>query len=943
MTPFVPTLGRRDVEGELELVHAVPHRSKHLALFGQADHELQAAPFADGRWDGQPLRFRVVEAGSELALRRALAFAAPEDALVLLVTYGLDVPSDIAARIAKGQVLQIDRARRVAARFRARSVNAEVLLEKPLVDALLDEGGDFDPIPGLALDLPTAWRALLARLTGARSVDFASGEQVLAFAATAPGGPDFARRAARWPGLLQRLHAWLEERAGRIGGIAWRAWERDEGTRVAALAFVLEPLAAEVPRNGFVRGRLASVLEAIHPDLAGAEADAELLRQWGALAGPLYFQLEAAGVLGDALAQAERLFPADPEVDAALVRSRYLPRALLLAQRALALALRRALEQPGDREALRDALALHHQLEEHRQAQAEAQRSVVERARMALRLLAWRELSGRAALDRAEAAPEAERVPILAAWYAREGAFVDHARRLSRGAVGDELGAAIAAVVEAASALRDAYDAAFARALPHWLSRNKHPTAVPIEDALARFAVPFLEADPNRKLLVLLLDGMAWANACALLLDFDPHGFAPTRHQASPDGSRLLPPMLAALPSTTEVSRSAFFAGRLPRPGEKPSTGADPDRFASHAALVKVLGGRSPRLLLSADVDDPSGGASKRARELVGSDDRVVGLVLNAIDDTLRSGTQARFLTGVDDIRPLRDVLQAARAAGRAILLASDHGHIPGNRLAGVPVPETGGARWRGLAAGEEPRGREVVFGGDRAWRPRGKERLALLWSETETYSSASSEGVHGGASLAEVVAPAVFVAHESLAGELRALEGDGPAVEELEVMAYPRPSFWSLELPRAELPASAARRSREQKAQTTQVAMKFAQAPQQAAVPSAPAPAAPPEVELLAASPVFKAMLERRPRLKQRKDLILAAVAALFEAEGQLSPERFAVKVGTVVGRVQGVVALVQEAVNVDGFPVLVHDPREKLVKLDRETFRSLFKEDAR
>jgi hypothetical protein len=124
---------------------------------------------------------------------------------------------------------------------------------------------------------------------------------------------------------------------------------------------------------------------------------------------------------------------------------------------------------------------------------------------------------------------------------------------------------------------------------------------------------------------------------------------------------------------------------------------------------------------------------------------------------------------------------------------------------------------------------------------------------------------------------------------------------------------------------------------------MPFAQAPQQAAVPSAPAPAAPPEVELLAASPVFKAMLERRPRLKQRKDLILAAVAALFEAEGQLSPERFAVKVGTVVGRVQGVVALVQEAVNVDGFPVLVLDPREKLVKLDRETFRSLFKEDAR
>jgi hypothetical protein len=693
----------------------------------------------------------------------------------------------------------------------------------------------------------------------------------------------------------------------------------------------------DLPENGFLRGRLASILEALDPELRGAESDRGLMMIWALLAPRLSLKL-GRPPLAAVFSEAERMLPPGGDVDAVLARSRYLPRAFELAQAATARALRAALDHPGDRASLEAAVVAEAKLRGHDLAQEDSQNALMERSRMALRLLAWRELSGREHLSRALEGPEPDRVPFLAAWYAGEGAFLDHARRAARGAAGDPLGEAIAAVVDEVGRLRDEYDKAFAQALPAWLARSRAAGAVPIEDALERLAVPFLEESSSRKLLVLMLDGMAWANACELLLDLEAHGFAPTKHQLGKDGKRLLEPMLAALPTVTDVSRSAFFAGKLPRAGEALSTAGDPQRFEAHRGLLRVLQEGVAKLLLSSQVDDPSGGASRKARDLVASDERVVGLVLNAIDDTLRAGPQVRYRAVVDDIRPLRDLLQAARVAGRAILLVSDHGHVPGTRLESLAVPHATGSRWRALSPEEEPRERELALSGDRVWRPRGKERVALLWSEADSYSSATREGEHGGASLAEVVAPAVFVAHEKLAEALRAQGETGAAVDELEVTAYPKPPFWTLDLPKAPSVSLPPRRAREPKVPVQQVALPFARPTPQ---PVESAPASVPEIELLKRSAVFKAMLERRPKLKERRDWIFKAVAALFESEGRLPPEVFAARTSTLLGRVPGAVSMLQEALNVDGTPVVVNDAQEKLVKLDRESFRAIFKDE--
>ena len=135
-----------------------------------------------------------------------------------------------------------------------------------------------------------------------------------------------------------------------------------------------------------------------------------------------------------------------------------------------------------------------------------------------------------------------------------------------------------------------------------------------------------------------------------------------------------------ATPTVTDVSRSAFFAGKLIPPNER-DTSRDPDRFAAHTGLRKVMPDKAPRLLLRADVQSNGGQASTEAMSLVRSTDRVVGIVLNAIDEQLKAGQQIEVSYTLSAFRPLGDLLQAAAQAGRAVLLVADHGHVPGARL----------------------------------------------------------------------------------------------------------------------------------------------------------------------------------------------------------------------------------------------------------------------
>jgi hypothetical protein len=914
-----PIISVRDLEQELDAIFAAPHRSNKAAVYGRLE---LLPPSVQATVDGAPKHFKVAGARCELELRKALG-ASGDEPLVVVVDYGLDVPLDVQSRLAKGRVVQVTPERRLARRFAAREVSPEVLRVKPLVDALLEDGESFGQVRGPRLDLDFAWRELLSRWSTFPSEGSITEEQVVAFAASGAGAAEFVRRAASREGLLEALHAWLERVAGPIARLAWSAWERDEGEQVAALAFLLDATAERVGANGYLRARLKALFESLAPEAGAWVGSPERLLRWGALASRLSLRLEPRAMTA-ILAKAERLLP-DAELENELAHSRHLPRAFEAMKARLARALEEAVKEPG-RESFEQARKAYDELREHRLAQEEARATLLRRALMALRLLGWR-------LARPDSSPthiaaSYEEMLQLAEDYVAQGAFADFGRSAARGSSAEPLGAAIEKVVGASDALRDEDDRRFAHGLMAWVMAGRHSDrVVPIEEALTRFGSALLEKD-YRRLLVLVLDGMSWANAVELLLALEPRQFGPIRWRPSKaQGRALLQPVIAALPTTTEVSRAALFAGRLPKPGEVLDTTRDPDRFAAHRELSKRCGG-VPRLLLRGEATTAGGDASREALQAIGSSERVVGIVVNAIDDQLKAGSQVRLSFGPETIRPIQDLLEAAAQAGRAVLLVSDHGHVPGSRLEPLSAGPAQGSRWRVLPEGEQPGEREIDLGGDHVWKPRGKDRIALLFGETDSYGARGVHGgEHGGASLAETIVPAVLIASERLAA---GCTPDGTIDAELEVTSLPRPEWWDLELPKAP-----ARKPRPKAEPAPQKTMPFAQPLSQPE--PAPAPEPSPLRAMLAASPVFKELMKARRGVPAAE--ILRQVELLADHGGRMTPELFAARAGMLPFRVAGAVARLAEILNLDGYAVVTLDPIEKQIRLDLELLTQLFK----
>jgi hypothetical protein len=919
-------LSGKDVEGTLQEIHGRPHRTLTTAIYGAAD------PMTlDVRIGEETQRFRVVPVDCELSLRRELVHR-DELPLALVVGWYDSLPLDLAGRLAGGQIFKVTHASRLQWMFGVTRVRPEVLAS-PVRDALLEEpAGTVVSLGRPTLDLDAAWRTVLARRAGLRDEQLGT-DGLLRFCATNQGGPTFSEWAAGRPTVRDALHEYLESAFGRVARVAWRAWEKGQGRTVAALALLLQATLAPGTVDGYLKAKLIGLLESLDPTLRGAPArDERLWRAWAEAADSLDLRLER-GQMREIAEEAERLLP-DPEVDAALASSRYLPRSLVRAERELGQALVEAAAKPSW-DAQRRARVVRDRVATHTLAREEPHKGLLHRAEMALRLVTYlveRPDFARQALT-GGGAPYEEAV-LLARHYATDGAWVDYARKSARGSTDDPLGAAVASVLEVCDAVRDRDDEAFAHGLVPWItSGQRADRMVPIQSALERFGAAFLQGGEHRKLLILVLDGMSWASAAELIQHLETRRLGRIQWNAkgAPEGAGL-PPMIAALPTVTEVSRSALFAGRLLASGQSGDTSRDPQRLAEHPAF-RNLYGPAPELLLRGRVQTASGEASADALGAIRSANRVVALVVNAIDDQLKAGRQMRVEVRVDTIRPLGPILDAAVSAGRVVLMIADHGHVPGARLGYVGRSEGGGARYRELSAGDEPRDGEVALDADAVWRSSPAKRLALLYRETDSHGASSHEGEHGGASLAEVVTPALMIADETLA---RRLEAEGTSDAELEVLPFSRPAWWSFQAPAQKVPARITRRRTPHDMPAPQL-------------PLADWPA--PEVvrgeagttrwgKVLTASKLWERIgKERRQQLRTQ---VIPRVESLAEAGGRLPVEVFAQRAGLLPHRVAGAVAVLGEWLNLDGYAVVSLDREAGQVVLDLALFDQLFGKEA-
>ena len=975
--PSVPVLSRQDLAEDLKRLYESPRDHHLFAYFGTGADDVVDLANAS--------RVTIVPVRSELDLRMQLPRFGDEDRVAFLVPFTGGIPLDLQARFAmKGTIRRIRDDARLRRLFGVKET-ADDVASSALARYLLEQ----TETPAMEVGVPRItlarmWGAYFRAEWGAPWAGDPTASAMLGWAVRDGRGPRFASTMSQGTAALVRRE-WLEyldARVPHLGRLVWEAWERDEAELLLTLGLVLEPFAetlaeAAVESEGdgsptgaevtWARMTMKSDLGVDDPATGWHVAAALARATGGALRTAMAGGSEERATWRRNLLEAADERAGDPELAAGIGASRRLRRAWQMRLGALgealseaAAAARNALKEPGPAgmygarlpakhvDAVSDALGALREHETYRVARL----TTVRRGEMAARLVAW--LAARPELDRLGGMTPYADAEALARWYADEGGYVDQARRYARNVWQDPLGIGAQAVVEAADAARDTLDRAFAQGLAGWMEAGKpSKQMVPIEHALERVAARFLDADDEHRLLVLMMDGMAWAQAVELLESMgeqlgNPWGpLAWHRMKSGRIGDGFYPSVVAAVPTITEVSRAAFFAGKALPDGKPPPTSADVKRFRDHRALGKFFeGGAAPVLLLRAEGHTKGGAATEQAHTLVGDPEaRVVGIVINAIDASLKGDSQQVQRWDVKAIRSLHDLLEKARDAGRSVLLASDHGHVPSDRFESMPRPAEGGSRWRwwrgaddSLADGEQ------LYRGTHVWRPKGAEGVVLLNDDTRRYGGSTHAGEHGGATLAEAITPCVLIGATSNAFVTE--KGDAPT----RVMGAHVPSWWLFDIPEPIRPSSpppplpkTERKDKKRRGgkvvpenQLALAGMLPVAAPEEATSPkrkSNEGAAAPTRVRELAESAEFKARAKGADAAK-----VLRAVDFLLARNGVVAADAFAAALGELTFRVGGLVSTMQGVLHIDGYTVLRFDRQNGQIYLDRDKLNELF-----
>lgn len=889
-----------------------------IAALGSAPEPLAIGLRTSARWDGPGTvecggrRHRVIVATSVLEVRAALAEAEEAGSPVVILT-PLDsqqLGRDVLGRLARGRLYGPDIWQAVLHAFKARRA-APALRDPALAQALIDHAppDGYPPVPTGVLDEAAAWRALYRHALGLERRDPDLPEW-LRWAASEPGRSAYLRA----PEDLRRL---LREHVAAVEapGVASVLKVIDSGVGGDAIALAIacgvvfpsadgpSPLpdaAARLeryhgdtpitPRDG---ARLAEAAEAVIAELRRAEQHQEAGRHV-ARADELLVKIHA---------QAE------------VHRSRLSVLGYTRRLERLAADLTAALDGPTP-ERIAACEAAFQAVAGHDQAGREPAR--IEAARMAIRLVRWPELKAGGELP-------ARPFATLADAYRADGSFVDQARDAIIG--GDPLPAladAYKALEAAASARRDAENRAFAEALAGW-SAGSPPRdgdgPVPIEHALARFLAPPAKGAGGRPVLLIVLDGLSWAIAHPL---FDAIRQGRWHEMTTEPGGRPLPPVVAALPTITAASRASLLAGRLCR-GD---AGKEKGWFADHPELREASrGGDPPVLFHKAEIDDGGRGRLDPAvRAAIDSDrQRVVGVVVNAIDDHLAGSSQIEWSWTPERIRPLRDLLEAAFAARRVVAIAADHGHVLHRDGEYRPAPG-GEARWRPDDGVVHPD--EVKVSGPRVLGPGGADRAILAWRETTRYVK-KHNGYHGGATPQEALPPFALFAPVPEPGK-------GLAACRTEL-----PGWWLEAAPQAAPeapPQSEARPPIAAPADDEYDGLALFQAaasrrPVDGSNGAAPPPTAVPApdwVARLLASETFAQQRQVASRLAPGDEQVVMVLRELDRRGGQMTAAAFAARIGLPPLRLPGFIAQLQRMLNLDGYPILDLDRDRDAVTLD-------------
>jgi PglZ domain len=254
----------------------------------------------------------------------------------------------------------------------------------------------------------------------------------------------------------------------------------------------------------------------------------------------------------------------------------------------------------------------------------------LEQCTMALRLIRWLVDSKMNKPQQAKSLDEA----VL--YELQQGGFLDWARlKLHYGNQHRPLATAMKQLFNVIQKFREQQAQHFAQLLQSWTELGgKTKIVTPVEDILAKIVVPLVD---RSRVLLIVMDGMG-ASACNELL---------ANITQATNWSRIVPEDypaslmagLATIPSITKVSRTSLLCGKL-KSGNKNDEARG---FSTHTQLAQCCRSGMPPILFHKDslrnTENDILGEQVR-KTITSSEHRVVGVVINAIDDNLKQGDQ---------------------------------------------------------------------------------------------------------------------------------------------------------------------------------------------------------------------------------------------------------------------------------------------------------------
>jgi len=562
------------------------------------------------------------------------------------------------------------------------------------------------------------------------------------------------------------------------------------------------------------------------------------------------------------------------------------------------------------------------EVEQHVLAGFAAQQETMHRAEMALRLAKWLKQAPESSANTGAAIRE----------YIEQGCFADWARSVVwSGDVHEDLSKVYHQLTERAGEKREAQNKAFAQ---HMTSIARGDVLadnfIPVESALERLVAPIAKASP---VFFLVLDGMSEAVYRELNEDLVKHHWLEVRVETN----QFDPCLVAALPTVTQVSRCSLLSGFLQEGGAADEKKA----FSAHPELKKLASTKFPPTVFHKPdlVQAGSGALSSDVRsKLANTEYRILAAVINAIDDQLSSSSQVSVDWTLKRLSLVRQVLEAAREAGRVVIITSDHGHVLDHDSFYHQSSSDNGERYQ--LASDNVSEHEVALTGKRV--VTADNAVVLPWTERLRYTKSKSMGYHGGASLQEVVIPlGVFVS----AAHVEAL----PCWVEV-----PRhiPEWWLAESIVTEDKGSAST-TQEGIAAVSQAAKKSKKAKESEAVAevmddmfASPVDAAPSGfvqdasswVDALFVSSVFQQVKVRAGRTAVKEQQLRALIELLDQQQGQAMEAVVLRQLAMPKLRLRGFLAGAQKLLNIDGYPILSVDRESQTIKLSISDLKNQF-----